>query len=117
MPSESAMTKLPEHDKDVYAVHEMARHGPTNKTMISIKKAVQNSRSDAFGKNKLSVPAYPILDVQKRKIVDKESNLHRLESHRYKKINANNSFEHRSSTISPHDILSPSNPRPVQYQK
>jgi hypothetical protein len=36
--SRSIMTKLPVHDNEVYAVHELARSGPTNKSIMALAR-------------------------------------------------------------------------------
>ncbi|CAI2369886.1 unnamed protein product [Moneuplotes crassus] len=115
MASKSVLTKLSEHDNDSYAVREMARHGPTNKTVVKMNKLNKASGSGTFGKAKYSVPSYPVLDIQKRKIVNKESNLDLSESRRYNTLE-NSNEERRSFSNVNQNIISPSNPNPAKFQ-
>lgn len=117
MTSKSAMTKLPEHKSDAYAVTELARSGPTNKSIIEYAKHDKLKHSDAMGNKKYSISQYyPVLDVQKRKIIQKETNLDRLESKRYRTIDVGDDNKRSYSTNNYH-ILTPKHPKPLEFQR
>jgi hypothetical protein len=120
--SKSAMTKLPEHDTSVYAVPEMARHGPTNKTIARFhRNGNKVSSSSAFGL-KDPAPGYPVLDVQRRQIIDRESNIDALRSRRYQTIDhgevkAFSNSPARPQSIHGNPLLTPKNPRPLDFKR
>ncbi|CAI2369965.1 unnamed protein product [Moneuplotes crassus] len=116
MVSRSAMTKLPEHTQESYAVREMARNGPTNKTVMNINKFYQSSNTDNFHKNKYSVPSYPVLDIQQKKVINKECNIDARRSRRSNTLDQG-VHQRRSDDNYQKEVVSPSNPHPQKFQR
>ena len=119
--SKSVLNKLPEHDRSIYATPEMVRNGPTNKTIASINKyEAETGKSSNFGMKNLSL-SNPVLDIQRKIVKDHEVNIEMLRSRRFDTVNPNDN-KHKPrlikepNTINSNIIVSPTNPRPADFQ-
>ena len=118
--SKSVLNKLPAHDRSVYATPEIARNGPTNKTLARLaRNFIDVNKSNDLGM-KNPAPGYPVLDIQKRIIKDHQTDINKLRSRKYGTINISDRNYNPNLTKSPEVvhtnlIVSPTNPRPVDF--
>jgi hypothetical protein len=115
--SRTIMTKLPVHDNEVYAVHELARSEPTNKSIMVLARNAKLKNQEAFGNKKYTMQnQYPIPDFPKRKNNAKWTNYDRPENNKY---NANNDNK-KANTLNKYLMMTPKHAKhikPHKYQK